>query len=289
MRGTRKLCAYVFGTLFATAVFFAGTAAARDLDGVELKLLFKPEIYTDRQTGFNLMWERFKKAAEAEGLQTSVDDKCNQDTVQRVRYPDTADNKLAAMHYNLRQRVTVKEGQPDTGDLTLKYRTELGQPIPEEEILKDTKFKPKFEGDKPGYMNGHVGESKTFASLSVTQKNTPVLQNNENLAFFAQYFPVMKTWGIPLDTPLTWPERREVIQHSTVLGYVEFGGEKIEIEACTWNNYASGKFVVGEMSWRYEFAKKDQVEAMEKVFNRMQQDCTDILMPGKTKVAVITE
>lgn len=289
----KKFARGLYLSLFAAAMLTASCVAgfAKGITGVELKLLFKEELFSTPQAGFKSVWDAFAKVAAEEKLTTEISKPFAVEVLKTVRYPDTPDGVYAKANYTIRQRAVMKDGKLDKGDLTLKYRTTHEGAVPEKKMAdglpKD--MKGKFEGDRPGYLKGVVGTAETFDSLSYTYKKCPILTGKETVEFFAKYFPVLATLGLPKDKVIGWTSGREVVEHSTVLGVIKWGKEDVEVESSVWYNSTTKKFVVAELSWRYELKDKPQVEAMEKLFNRFQSECKDMLVPGATKVAMLSK
>lgn len=279
---------------FAQSGIWGDGTAGLPMKAGEFKLLLAPQVFKDsRIDGYRTAWKNVAKIAGELGWKAEPEEglvKGKLDESKRVfSYPDTADHAISSKFYTLRHRVNVKDtGEiiPEKADLTLKYSAKDGKPVPVEAFMQGLPegTKAKAEVNVYGFVDKKPGNNVEHATISVTFKKQPLMTGRETVAWFAQKYPVINTFGIPADALVNVPASKYVMTYSTELGKLKRGDVEFEVESCAWYNKETGEFVTGEVSWR---AKAKEVDASYELFNAVQRQVPEMLDAGKSKNALI--
>ncbi|MDT8899846.1 hypothetical protein [Anaeroselena agilis] len=262
----------------------------------EMKLLLQPDYFTDRNEGYIKFWTTVKVLAMEMGIPVTEAKNPYKEGSRKIVYMDTKARDLSKMHYIIRERVKVKDGNPEgLVDLTLRFRTSGVDAVPSAAVgaASGIKASISYDDDVAGFVGGIAGNNVSEMSASCSIKKIPSADlRGRSLGDYARYFPGLLKLGVPLDAPLTAVNGKIVREFKVSPGEFDFGQGIIgEASISLWFDYNTGKAIAAEFSFDSARGPKAPAAAVTKAeafFNKIQERMGSVLAPGQMKTQMVT-
>ncbi len=253
----------------------------------EFKLLLKPEIFVDRNIGYQDVWKSIASVANKMGVTVTQGSNPYQEEERDVTYLDTQTNDLYKQNYILRKRIQYENGSPVSHcDLMLKYRSNDLNLAAAADVNSSPQFKGKEKLEQDVNMDGNlIGSLKGIFSHSNSIKKiqAPV---EDSVAGYAVLFPSLKNLSSESQALLRPVNNVTVHEYSISPGSLEFNsGLLAEVDISIWYIPDRKSPIIGEISFSYSMknASSEAVAISESFFKELQKGIEGKMLPGITK------
>lgn len=256
----------------------------------EFKLLVNPEIFENRNTGYQDIWDCITSVANDMGVTVRQDTSPYQEEEGEVSYLDTQTNELYKQNYIFRKRIQYENGKPKSNcEFMLKYRSnDLNQAIASN-VSSSHQFKAKEKLEQDVNMDGsRIGSLKDIFSHSNSIKIQAPVENS--ITDYAVIFPGIVDLSTDSKALLLPVNHITVHEYNISPGSLEFSsGLMAKIEISIW--YIAGRKlpIIGEISFSYSLrnASSEAIAISENFFKALQKKLESKMVPGMTKTEFI--
>ena len=220
----------------------------------ELKILLEAEHFEQPEKGMIAFWARVVEVAEAQDVR--VIEASNPFKIKRrqVYFLDTPDFGIRAKGYVLRVRRKYKKGRlKKKREFAIKFRSpdwKRSSQVSIDSPEIDTKIELEEDvGIKPdGSLKYLYAKRAKFKSKECVP---------ERLGGFAEWFPVLKTLGLPSDSSLERVNGIEIDERKVSPGKLDFGeGIRAKADISLWYN-KEGELLIAEFSFDHSIRDFD--------------------------------
>lgn len=265
----------------------AGAANNPQVTSREFKLLLNPEIFIDRNIGYQDVWKSIASVANQMGVTVIQGSNPYQEEERDVTYLDTQTNDLYKQNYILRKRIQYENGSPVSHcDLMLKYRSNDLNLATAADVISSPQLKGKEKLEQDVNMDGNlIGSLKGIFSHSnsIKKVQAPV---EDSVADYAELFPSLKNLSSDSQALLLPVNNVTVHEYSISPGSLEFNsGLLAEVDISIWYIPDRTSPIIGEISFSYSLknASSEAVAISESFFKELQKGIESKMLPGITK------
>lgn len=267
------------------------------LNSSEYKLLLSPELFGEKETGFQQYWDIINEVATELGIPVIVNENTLKMGHKEVSFFDTENLDLRKNGFLLRQKLKYKgEEKLSSYEYAVKYRhvdpvTALSMDLSLAEGYVSKYGEIELESDIVYYSsaNGDLHTSYTVSN-SIKLDEEPTM----TLGTFASIYPALNTLGLPDETPLVLASGVAADEWMVVPGKLDFGdGLYGRMDMTVWLlEGPDGIISVPEFSFDHPFHPDKTYDpvAMEKCttfINKLYEKYPEWVVPGELKAATL--
>ena len=288
-------------SLLCIALFGCKAKQETDLQNIanltssEYKLLLNPSKFDDYNVGFKNYWSIIKEVATEQNIPILENDDPLVPGLRYIGFFDTKNMDLRQNGYALRRRIAFINGEQKPGsEFTLKFRNVDPQIAMKADVKIGEGYTPEEEQIEleSDIVYFSISNNKTETIFSI--QNSIELDENPKMTIgeLAKIYPVLATFGIPLEDELRLVADNEPVEYKVKLGKLDFGDELYgKMSISVWvAELGLEQISIPEFSFDHPFHqdKKYNSEAMEtcaSFINKLNEKYPDWTAPGKSKSA----
>jgi hypothetical protein len=272
------------------------------VDSRELKILLKPELFANKNDGFEKILVQAKETANELGIKLELKPKDAMFSAgfRKVIFFDTADNSLLNKGYALRKRVKYKKRKlQDDFELMLKYRN--ADPALSCNVDTSTssliESETKFEQDVVYKTDPNSKQSSIKYLYSKSTKAKNLQGDFKTVEDFTVIFPHLSKIGLPPNTTLAPVKGIEYLELKVEpVKRLYFGdGLSGEMDISIWYRNESDEPAIAEISFGYDITdypakmNSDSIVLSEKFYTLLNNKLNEkgYRHTGTTKTAFI--
>jgi len=267
------------------------------LNSSEYKLLLSPELFGEKEEGFQQYWDIIIEVAAEAGIPLIVNEAPLTLKHKEVSFFDTENLDLRKNGFLLRQKLKYKGTQIQSSyEFAVKYRhidpvTALKMDLSLAEGYTSKYGEIELESDIVYYSSANGGLHTSYTvSNSIKLDEEPVM----TVGHFATIYPALNTLNLPADTPLVLASGVAADEWMVVPGKLDFGdGLYGRMDMTVWLlEGPDGIISVPEFSFDHPFSQDKTYDpvAMEKCttfINKLNDKYPEWVVPGELKAATL--
>lgn len=280
-----------------TPIEMVEPAAEYFLNSSEYKLLLSPELFGDKEAGFQQYWDIITEVASELGIPVIVNENPLKMKHKEVSFFDTENLDLRKNGFLLRQKLKYKgEEKQSSYEYAVKYRhidpvTALNMDLSLAEGYASKYGQIELESDIVYYSSANGG---LHTSYTVSNSIKLEVGPNMNVGTFSAIYPALTTLGLPEDTQLVLASGVAADEWMVVPGKLDFGdGLYGRMDMTVWLlTTPEGIISVPEFSFDHPFYEDRDFDpvAMEKCttfINKLNEKHPEWVVPGELKAATL--